>query len=71
VRPSLTAEKEWLCLPRNLKFQDRVRREVKIAPRFARSHGDLFCDNVLFDEHRLSGIIGFVLRRGPRTWLKA
>ncbi len=55
VRPFLTAEQNAL-LAAELKFQTGFAR-VKL-PRGA-IHGDLFCDNVLFDEHGVSGIIDF------------
>jgi homoserine kinase type II len=55
VRPFLTAEQNAL-LAAELKFQTGFARAK--LPRGA-IHGDLFCDNVLFDEHRVSGIIDF------------
>jgi homoserine kinase type II len=55
VRPFLTAEQNAL-LAAELKFQTGFAK-VKL-PRGA-IHGDLFCDNVLFDAHKVSGIIDF------------
>jgi homoserine kinase type II len=55
ARPYLTAEQNAL-LAAELKFQTGFAK-VKL-PRGA-IHGDLFCDNVLFEEHRVSGIIDF------------
>jgi len=55
ARPYLTAEQNAL-LAAELKFQTGFAK-VKL-PRGA-IHGDLFCDNVLFEDHRVSGIIDF------------
>jgi len=55
VRPFLTADQNAL-LADELKFQTGFAK-MKL-PRGA-IHGDLFWDNVLFDDHRVSGIIDF------------
>jgi homoserine kinase type II len=55
VKPFLTAEQVAL-LDSELKFQTGFGR-VKL-PKGA-IHGDLFCDNVLFDDGRVTGIIDF------------
>ena len=55
TRPFLSAEQNAL-LASELKFQTGFAK-MKL-PRGA-IHGDLFCDNVLFEDHRVSGIIDF------------
>jgi len=55
VRPFLSAEQNAL-LASEIKFQAGFARTK--LPRGA-IHGDLFCDNVLFDGERVSGIIDF------------
>src|SRR5450432_304075 len=55
VRPFLSAEQNSL-LASEIKFQAGFARTK--LPRGA-IHGDLFCDNVLFDGDRVSGIIDF------------
>ena len=55
ARPFLSAEQNAL-LASELKFQTGFAK-MKL-PRGA-IHGDLFCDNVLFEDHRVSGIIDF------------
>jgi len=55
VRPFLSAEQNGL-LASEIKFQAGFAKNR--LPRGA-IHGDLFCDNVLFDDERVSGIIDF------------
>jgi homoserine kinase type II len=55
ARPFLSTEQNAL-LASELKFQTGFAK-MKL-PRGA-IHGDLFCDNVLFEDHRVSGIIDF------------
>src|ERR1700693_4136207 len=55
VRPFLSAEQNGL-LTSEIKFQAGFAKTRR--PRGA-IHGDLFCDNVLFDGERVSGIIDF------------
>ncbi|HEY7943884.1 MAG: homoserine kinase [Burkholderiales bacterium] len=55
VRPFLSAEQNALIVA-ELKFQAGLAK-VRL-PRGA-IHGDLFCDNVLFDDARVSGVIDF------------
>jgi homoserine kinase type II len=55
VRPFLSVEQNGL-LASEIKFQAEFAKNK--LPRGA-SHGDLFCDNVLFDGGRVSGIIDF------------
>jgi homoserine kinase type II len=55
VRPFLTLEQNAL-LASEIKYQSGFARSR--LPRGA-IHGDLFCDNVLFDGDRVSGIIDF------------
>jgi homoserine kinase type II len=55
VRPFLPAEQNEL-LASELKFQTGF---AKIRLPRGAIHGDLFCDNVLFDGTRLSGVIDF------------
>ena len=55
VQPFLTTEQREL-LANEIKFQTGYGK-VKL-PKGA-IHGDLFCDNVLFDGHRVAGIIDF------------
>jgi len=55
VRPFLSSEQNSL-IAAEIKFQSRLAK-LKL-PRGA-IHGDLFCDNVLFVDGRVSGVIDF------------